>query len=281
MHFAIKLVKQVSQFVSHQILQQVSFLPSASVLSTFGLLLILNFSFLIFHCGLDVEDPTPPSPPVWVEKSLPEEWPERGIDAHESGGIYLEWEPNSEEDIVAYNIYRAKWINEIDSLGDYNLLYRLEVESMSRMEYIDLGVQTGAKYYYKLKSEDTAENLSEFSVSQFYTLLHQINIETMSPNGQTLVLDQNRNLSWRYFYDIDMEDYCLTVLDDMNEIVFRGVIMPENYVSSSESTKIPADIVLGVDHRYQWRIDIGAIYIENRETSGSESLWATFLYAGD
>jgi hypothetical protein len=33
---------------------------------------------VLIGCGFDVEDPTPPSPPMWVEKSLLEEWPERG-----------------------------------------------------------------------------------------------------------------------------------------------------------------------------------------------------------
>jgi hypothetical protein len=93
------------------------------VLRKFWLQLILFFqiSFLFFQCGLDVEDPTPPPPPIWVQKSLPKEWPERGIDAHESGGISLEWESNFSEEIVAYNIYRATWYELNDSLGEYEL----------------------------------------------------------------------------------------------------------------------------------------------------------------
>ena len=99
-------------------------------------LLTFNFAFLISACGLDVEDPTPPSPPVWVQKSLPEEWPEQGIDAHESDGIYLEWEPNPDEDITAYRIHRATLYAINDSLGDYGLLTTLELESTPRLEYI-------------------------------------------------------------------------------------------------------------------------------------------------
>ena len=52
--------------------------------------LTFSLSLLTIQCGLNIEDSTPPSPPVWVQKSLPEEWPEPGIDAHESGGIFLE-----------------------------------------------------------------------------------------------------------------------------------------------------------------------------------------------
>ena len=94
---------------------------------TFGSLLVCGFSLLILNCGLDVEDPIPPSPPVWVEKSFPEEWPESGIDAHESGGIYLEWEPNPEGDIVAYKIYRSVF-DEIEGVqGEYGILARLDL----------------------------------------------------------------------------------------------------------------------------------------------------------
>ena len=96
--------------------------------STFRLLLSLIF-FNFISCGLDIEDPTPPSTPVWVQKSLPEIWPERGIDAHESGGIFLEWEPNPEDDIEAYSIFRAERFEEDDSLGKYELLTVIPIET--------------------------------------------------------------------------------------------------------------------------------------------------------
>ena len=104
-----------------------------------GIQLLLTFIFALVtnQCGLDIEDPTPPSPPVWVQKSLPNEWPERGIDAHESGGIFLEWEPSLQEDIVAYSVYRSIQFEELDSLGDDELIARLEVDSNMKHEYVD------------------------------------------------------------------------------------------------------------------------------------------------
>ena len=117
-------------------------------------LLTLNFALLISACGLDIEDPTPPSPPVWVQKSLPEEWPERGIDAHESGGIYLEWYSQPEIEIMAYHVFRATWYETLDSLGDYELLASLERGSIGSTEFVDEEISILVRYFYKLKAEN-------------------------------------------------------------------------------------------------------------------------------
>jgi hypothetical protein len=245
-----------------------------------GLLFSFNFALLISACGLDIEDPTPPSPPVWVQKSLPEEWPERGIDAHESGGIYLEWESSAEEDITTYKIYRATWYDISDSLGNYNLVTNLETEFISKMEYIDTGAQIGIPYYYKLKVEDASDNQSKFSDSLFYSLIPQLNI-WMIPNGSSATLGNIKTLSWGYQYSIEMEYFCLTILTGENEFIYRDIFLPGDYINGHESWQIPTDVVLDYGWVYQWRIDTGARYIDDRETSGSESAWATFIYVGD
>ena len=133
-----------------------------------------NFSLLIFHCGLDIEDPTPPSPPIWVQKSLPEEWPERGIDAHELGGIFIEWQQNAEHNVSAYLIYRSEYFLMNDSLGDFNLLYRLETGNENSLEYLDSDVLLRRTYCYRLRAEDSAQNLSGYSDSIYYELLPSI-----------------------------------------------------------------------------------------------------------
>jgi hypothetical protein len=246
-----------------------------------GLLFIFSFSLLILNCGLDIEDPTPPSPPVWVQKSLPEEWPERGIDAHESGYIYLEWEPNPEEDIVAYNVYRAIWSAVNDSLGAYELLARRETESVPPYEYLDNQAITGVKYFYTLKAEDASGNTSKYSESIFYLLLQPISAQSMNPNNDHDRLNNQRILRWYYGSIIEMEDYCLTILSQANSLITRVRILPGNYVDGQESWGIPTDIELESGEVYQWRIDLGANYIEGYETAGSETPWATFIYADD
>jgi len=244
-------------------------------------LLIFNFSFIILQCGLDVEDPTPPSPPIWVQKSLPEEWPERGIDAHESGGIYLEWESNLDEDIVAYNIYRATWYDVNDSLGDFDLLAHQAIDAINKLEYVDRVAVPRTQYFYQISSEDASGNMSDFSDSLSYSLMPHLNSELMNPNGQTIQLGGNRMLSWVYSYGIEMEEYNITILAEDDELVLRTVVLPGNYIGGTESWQIPESVSLESGQMYQWRIDTGAQYVGEHETAGSESAWATFLYAGD
>jgi hypothetical protein len=245
-------------------------------------LLTFNLSLLtIQSCGLDVEDPTPPSPPVWVQKSLPEEWPEQGIDAHESGGIFLEWEHNPEENITAYLIYRSEYDDANENYEGYEKIARIEAESILRLEYLDEEVSLGKNYSYKLKAEDYSQNISGFSDSIGYTLLPPILSIRMSPNGITQVLDPTKELSWDYILNIEMENYCVTILTSSSELVWREILSPGNYIGGIESWHIPADVILAHGRTYIWRIDTMAKYINDLETAGSESPWASFLYLGD
>jgi hypothetical protein len=244
-------------------------------------ILLLLIWGLLTQCGLDIEDPTPPSPPKWIQKSLPEEWPERGIDAHESEGIYLEWEPNSEENIAAYLIYRAEYFEGNDSLGDYDLLARFQLESIPGLEFIDTSGKTRKRYYYKLKAEDTANNRSAYSDSISYSLLPQISINWMIPNGILTSLDTDRSLDWHYPYSIEMENYCLSILNQNNDFIFRAIINPGSYVSGWESWLLPDSVTLHPGQIYKWRIDAAAKYENGLESTGSESPWAMFLYVAE
>jgi hypothetical protein len=265
-------------FANPRALPRPGLLPFDFRLSTIGLFLI--FSLLtVQSCGLDVEDPTPPSPPVWVQKSLPEEWPERGIDAHESGGIYLEWEPNPiQEDISAYHIYRAKYYHLKDSLTSYELISRLELETTSVFDYLDTQIWTDTLYFYKLKVEDYSDNLSFYSDSVGYLLLRQPKLEKMHPNEPTDSLGDHRTLTWSVHYNIKMENYCVTILSEDNIFIWRQMITPSNYVDGIETWTIPDNVNLTPGIIYKWRVDLGGQYIEDRETTGSESPWAKFLY---
>ncbi len=243
-----------------------------------SILLTFNFAFLISACGLDIEDPTPPSPPLWVQKSLPEEWPERGIDAHESGGIYLEWEPNPEDNIVAHMIYRAEYFDANDSLGNYELLSVSEVDQGLKLEYVDESVKTKTQYYFKLKSEDSAGNVSQFSDAISYALLSTIQFESMEPNGQFTPLPQDRNLSWTHSYLNEMENYLITLISSDDKLIERLVLQPQNYFDGKEFWQIPSTIPLDSGSSYMWRVDTGANYNAFGESAGSESVWATFIY---
>jgi hypothetical protein len=244
--------------------------------------LLTVVSLFTFHsCGLDVEDANPPSPPQWVEKSLPEAWPERGLDAHESSGIFLEWEASPDEDIVAYHIYRAAWYDIHDSLGNYEILARLKKQTLAGAEYIDEQVETRVKYSYKLKAEDASGNISEQSDSLSYMILPSIRLSEMRPNGFSMALGPERRLSWASTSEIELQDYCITVLAQNNQFLYRERFPPRNYIEDAEDWDIPIEVELTPGEVYQWRIDTGANYHDGREKTGSESQWAQFLFVGE
>ena len=242
--------------------------------------IIFNFSLLIFHsCGLDVEDPTPPSPPQWVQKSLPEEWPERGIDAHESGGIFLEWVSNPvNENIASYHIYRAQYFEIQDSVGSFVSIARLDAGELPKMEYIDVNPTRSIMMKYIISAENSSGICSEFSDIISYTLLEPIDFGMMWPNRRSQPLAISRILGWRNFYLNEVEIYILTLMYEDNRLVSRVVLQPENYFSGEENWQIPDSIHLEPEFVYKWRIDVGSKIIHNQETAGSESFWAAFLY---
>jgi hypothetical protein len=248
--------------------------------------LLSTFSILLFpvltlqSCGLDIEDPTPPSAPVWIQKSLPEDWPERGIDAHESGGIFFEWEPNINQDISSYYIFRASWFELNDSLGDFEQIAKIGIEQLSILEFRDPSVEVNVRYAYMIRAEDISSSLSEYSDTLFYSLLPSLSRQTMIPNGQYEQLNPERTLSWRYDYSIEMDNYCVTLLDLDNHLIKRELLSPGNYVGDREFWPIPHGVALDSGQVYKWRIDTCGKYVEDHETAGSESFWATFLFAG-
>ena len=242
--------------------------------------LIILFALLILDsCGLDIEDSTPPSTPQWIEKSMPDDWPERGVDAHQNSAIFLEWEESIDQDIVGYDIYRAEWDDTNDSMSDYGLIAKLESGSLQRNEYSDDQAHTRVGYFYKLRSRNDSDNESSFSDSVYYELLPSVRLQTMTPNGVSDTLGESRLLSWQYIYTIEMENYQVTILTETNELVYRSTFLPGDYTSSSnEKWKIPMDVILESGNIYKWRIDTAANYISERETSGSESDWGYFYF---
>jgi len=277
----INQLNRLSIFASHHRDPRANFLPSTFRLSTFGLLLTFNFSLLILQCGLDIEDPTPPSAPVWVQKSLPEEWPERGIDAHESGGIFLEWEPNPiEENVTTYLLHRAEYFELEDSLGDFELLSTLILESSSASEYIDRSTMVNSRYHYVLIAEDASENQSTPSDTLDYMRLGAMSSAWMLPNGLSVPLDSDRKLLWTFSFEVAMENYTITIMSADNGLILRRELTPGNYTGGRDYFTVPHTIVLTSGSVYKWRVDMGGHYAEGRETAGSESPWATFLYSG-
>ena len=80
---------------------------------------------------------------------------------------------------------------------------------------------------------------------------------------------------------MQMEDYCITILSETNDLVVREVVFPSNYTNPVEFWQIPGDVIMVGGQTYHWRIDTGGKYLDGYETSGSESEWARFIYVSD
>jgi hypothetical protein len=241
------------------------------------IVVLLVASGVFFSCGESLEDPVSPARPLWVEKSLPEEWPEFGIDASEGGAIHLEWQASEDMDLRGYHIYRARYHHEIDSLGDMEEIAFIS-DDLNTDSFTDQSAAGLVRYRYTLTAEDVSGNQSDPADTISYRVLQHVIAETMQPNGVQGVLNTERELSWVYRYYEEMQDYVITVLTQEGELVVRKRFEPGNYIGYIEEWSIPVEFQLEVGQVYKWRIDTNAAYIDHSETQGSESAWAHFVF---
>ena len=156
----------------------------------------------------------------------------------------------------------------------------METEFIARTEYLDEVVGSYVRYSYKLKAEGASGNLSEYSDSLTYMRIPEVNISNMNPNGLSTAVGSEIQLSWSLAYNIEFEDYCISLLTNDNQFLYRDNFQPTNYLGWLEHWDIPVDVELVPGTVYNWRVDTGANYIDDRETAGSESSWASFKYVG-
>lgn len=194
--------------------------------------------------------------------------------------MFLKWEPHLNENIVAYVLFVAQYYQINDSLGEYGILKRTAFESMNRHTYIYSEVDTRSKYYYKIKAEDTPGNLGAFPDSTGYTLLPGLRPDLMNLNGITDTLHSKRQLHLNFPYEIDLEDYCLTIHSQSQESVTRSQWNPMNYIIGGEFWSIPDSLILTPNQIYKWHLDTGAGYMNGKESIGSESSWAIYIFSG-
>ncbi|HBW46607.1 TPA: hypothetical protein DEF17_01580, partial [bacterium] len=105
-------------------------------------------------------DTTPPSAPS-------------AMDANVSGGaIVVTWNASPETDVAGYNIYRSTALN-----GSYS---KLNSSLVAATTYSDNSVSVGTTYYYRLRAQDGAGNLSDTSAADSATI-----------SGSAIVIDGN------------------------------------------------------------------------------------------
>lgn len=84
----------------------------------------------------------------------------RNVDLDEKGkSIIIKWEPNKDDDIYGYNLYRRDGLDSTAPKIALNLAPFLA----SELQYEDDAISEGTKYTYYLQALDSARNLSEFS----------------------------------------------------------------------------------------------------------------------
>jgi hypothetical protein len=242
------------------------------------LLFIFHFSFFIFHCGFDVEDSTPPETPIWIPKSLPEQWPESGIDPIEISGIRVEWFGNGNDNVEKYKLYRAEYFSENDSSGDFLRIAIIQNSGDESFYHIDADAKAFRTYHYYLISINDQDKKSMHSDTLTYTILPSIQLVTMIPNQRETPLRESRELSWRYIYLVEVQDYTVTIIDEFGHLISRHIFPPTNYIGRQEWWPIPDSVMLIHNQHYSWRIDLGADYMAGVEYRGAESGWANFLY---
>jgi len=144
--------------------------------------LICLSCLMVFSCGEDTidEDITAPMPPELVEKSVEYAMVENGIDAVPGGNwIYLQWDPNTEDDLAGYQIWRMA---EDDTNQTFLLLQNLsltQLTSIEQPEFTDMSPEVapnpftgfGRGYYYYITAYDDMGNQSAASDTAYYKLL--------------------------------------------------------------------------------------------------------------
>lgn len=183
----------------------------------------------------------------------------------EANGIYIEWEANTEPDLVGYGIYRSTASDEkyeqIDKLPQ-NITF-----------YEDTDVSLEVRYCYRVTAFNEAENESTQSESACYTLLRKPVL--IDPPNQA-VLDTVPTFRWisinepgfhtlRVFVSrITDAKVSFQEIWRYETVDFDGFEVIYNQDGSATETLLPG-------REYRWRVDF-----ETQPTVGSESNWRFF-----
>ena len=133
--------------------------------------------FLFFACSSPIEDPDPPTQPVWVNKSSPDAIIEYGIDSDHSFGerIVLMWHQNFDKDLSSYNIFRGELFTNSNNISSiiYEKITTIDPTQNFGLDtlYYDENINKYTTYYYYLIVEDLANNKSVPSDTISYKLI--------------------------------------------------------------------------------------------------------------
>ncbi len=138
--------------------------------------------------------------------------------------ISLDWDDNSELDVIGYNLYRS-----LTNQADYE---RINKDIISISQYQDSGLINFTTYYYKISAVDAA--LNESVLSQEVIAMPVDDTPPSPPTGltalaqnQTIILDWNDNLEadflqYKLYRRTAGEDYFL-ISGDLKQSGFKDI----------------------------------------------------------
>ncbi|NOX37226.1 MAG: hypothetical protein GXO78_06790 [Calditrichaeota bacterium] len=215
-----------------------------------------------------------------MEKSAEDAVEERGIDAEAipgpdgdivANGIYIEWYPLQEEDIVAYRIYRS----EVDSVRDF-----VRIAQVQDTFYLDQNVAPNLKYYYyyvtavdEAGQEGDPSEVVKYSLIPWADLHFPIRDAEFDGGNGTFQWDFASGFPVSFIFRLEREVtqniYVNFFTKHITNITDYEVNQDWSLSRLSEeglSTPLPTG-------RYRWRID----NVGSMEYQGSESVWEFFV----
>ncbi len=120
----------------------------------------------------------------------------------EDSRVVLQWDDNTEDDLLGYNLYRAETAG-----GPYDTV----AERLAESEYIDTGVVNDTTYYYEVTALDTSNNESDPSEELAFTPLEGLDqTPPAPPTGLIAVgLDGEVRLAWADNAEPDLAGYAV------------------------------------------------------------------------
>lgn len=258
-----------------------------------------SFALIIGLIFMSCVDNPNISVPEFIEKSMPYELEETGIDAHYENAIYLEWEEpatREAEGILGYYLYRGTFQDGEYSFDKVANVVRESIGNINPSDsYVDYTVNLDTTYYYYLRSYNDFGVSRETSDTAYFQLVYKANL--YSPLG-----DVTDNKTRFYF------SYGSTHIDDISYLYMRlfyndnGAFRIKYFTkserydlsngrfyvyldnSNSHVHVLTDNLSIGDDGKrylekgqYKWRVDAVSTEPDGvAETQGSESNWGYF-----
>ena len=254
------------------------------------MLKILLMTLFIFLISCSEEIKRPPSP-IWVEKSRPADFEEKGIDAHNVNLIYpdnnsikLMWHYNPEEDIWKYHVYRTNQMDEENKPIDFSNILTTENDT----SFYDEEVEVYVNYYYYLKAENFDGNESNASDTISYVLL----VKPQAISNSDSVQSEQLQFQWIDFqYTSHIPSfYTIKVENEFGQGVWSCMFLNPDFLNNGEIVSYPYSLNGSecIDHqgandylepgKYYWKIKAlrlgnGITTSADHDVASAESNW--------